>query len=79
VTSLFHVAIQVEDEIGRQLLLALDGSRDRDQLADIVWQVLESRGALPGSPEARAQTRQSLPEELDRNLEKLARLGLLVA
>lgn len=77
VTSLFHVVVKVEDEIGRQLLTWLDGSLDRKTLGDRLWHFLKSKGALPtGSNEA--SVRQKLESDLEQNLAKLARLGLLV-
>jgi SAM-dependent methyltransferase len=72
VCSLFHVAVQVEDEIGRQLLLLLDGTRDRETLVNELLLFLSSKGVRGPSQH------DNIREELEQNLTKLARLGLLV-
>lgn len=77
VTSLFHIAVKVEDEIGRQLLTWLDGTRDRTALTDKLWQLFQSQNALQNLGRNETETRQKLAAELERNLEKLARFGLL--
>lgn len=79
VTSLFHVAVQVEDDIGRQLLSLLDGTRDREALADALWQYLQAKDPSPTTESERSARRGTLESDLERNLVKLARLGLLVA
>ncbi|MBI1747687.1 MAG: methyltransferase regulatory domain-containing protein [Acidobacteria bacterium] len=80
-TNLRHTSVRVEDEIGRQLLRLLDGTRDhatllRDLSATLSSDDLRSlpvEEPLPHSP-SRAYIR---PEELEENLAKLARLALL--
>ncbi|PYJ79720.1 MAG: hypothetical protein DME22_25055 [Verrucomicrobia bacterium] len=78
VTSMFHIAVKVEDEIGRHLLSWLDGTLDRKALLERVWFLLESKKALvvPNGDETAA--RREIELSLENNLEKLARLGLLV-
>jgi hypothetical protein len=79
VASLLHMAVKVEDEIGRSLLSWLDGTLDRKMLLEKVWQLTNS-GKMPvaaGGNDAAA--RSDLEFKLEQNLEKLARLGLLVA
>jgi len=78
VTSLFHIAVKVEDEIGKHLLLWLDGTRDRDMLAQDLWNFLKSRDALV-LKDGEEAARRELTSKLEENLNKLARLGLLVA
>jgi hypothetical protein len=77
VTSQFHLAVKVEDEIGRCLLSCLDGTRDHAALAEEIWRALKSKGALvlPDGDESAA--RRTIEVELEKNLEKLARMGLL--
>jgi SAM-dependent methyltransferase len=65
VTSMWHQAINVDDEISRRLLPLLDGTRDRDAL-------LVAMGDLVGSGASGAAT-------LDEHLLRLARLALLIA
>jgi SAM-dependent methyltransferase len=79
VTSLFHMAVQVEDDIGRQLLSLLDGTRDRKALADALWQYIQSQDPSPGTDSERSPRRDTLESDLEKNLVKLSRLGLLVA
>jgi SAM-dependent methyltransferase len=67
VTALTHRTVRLADETGRRLLLALDGTRDRDALL--------AELARENAPDAPPPTR----ETLDRCLDTLARLGLLEA
>ena len=78
VSSLFHIAVRVDDEIGRNLLGWLDGSNNRIQLLDHLWAFLKSKNALAGD-QGEAALREKLKLELEQNLLKLARFGLLVA
>jgi len=79
VTSIFHVTVKVQDEIGRQLLTWLDGNHDRDALVDKMWQLLKSRNALSGDDRDEPAGRRKIAADLEKNLLKLARLGLLVS
>jgi hypothetical protein len=76
-TSLFHIAVKLEDEVARSLLTWLDGTRDRAALLEKLWRFLKSKDALvlPDGDEQAA--RSELEANLEKNLEKLARLGLL--
>lgn len=76
-TSQFHMVVKIEDEIGRRLLSCLDGTRDHQALTDEVWQLLKSKGALNSNGQDESSTRRSIELELEKNLEKLARMGLL--
>jgi hypothetical protein len=77
VTTLLHRAVKVEDEVGRALLQWLDGSQDRPALLEKVWLLLKSRNALviPEGNEGLART--EVGQALEKNLHKLASLGLL--
>jgi hypothetical protein len=68
VTSVFHTTVKVEDQIGRSLLSWLDGNADRSELSKKLRELLKSLASAP------------LPVEsmLEDNLQKIARLGLLV-
>lgn len=82
VTSLYHTSMSVEDALARQLVLLLDGSRDRAALLESLLPLARAESAAR-SPEAGAaedpgQSRILLAAELERNLTKLARMGLLV-
>jgi SAM-dependent methyltransferase len=78
VSSLFHVTVRVQDEIARSLLIWLDGTLERKALLEKLWAFLQTKKsqALPSDDEAAA--RRDLEANLDKNLEKLARLGLLL-
>lgn len=80
VTSPFHIAVQIEDEIGRLLLSSLDGTLDHDALLEKICILLKSTSALSLLMQDRDETaaRQKVEMDLQTNLEKLARLGLLV-
>ena len=79
VTTLLHFPVQVEDEVGRSLLQWLDGTRDRTELLEKLWTLLKSKDALRIPDGDAAAARRQLQLELEANLSKLARLGLLVA
>ena len=78
VTSLFHIAVKVEDEIGRSLLSWMDGTVDHGGLLERIEQLLVSRDALILVDGDASAVRRKLAGELEANLAKLTRLGLLV-
>ena len=78
-TTVFHIAVKIEDELGRSLLTWLDGTLDRKALLEKTWQLLKSKDALILPEGNETAARQELATKLERNLEKLAGLGLLVA
>jgi methyltransferase-like protein len=71
VTSCFHVGVQIEDEVTRQLLLLLDGTRDRAALLE------DLHGVLALDARNSAVDSLKLKENLEANLAKLASIGLL--
>lgn len=77
VTSQLHMAVKIEDEIGRCLLSSLDGTLTHDALVEKLWNFLKSKNALPPGDDESAQRRR-VESDLKKNLEKLARMGLLV-
>lgn len=77
VTSLFHIAVKVEDEIGRNLITWLDGTHHREALAAKLWQLLQSQNAGQNLGHSEAAARAKIAAELETNLKKLARFGLL--
>jgi methyltransferase-like protein/ubiquinone/menaquinone biosynthesis C-methylase UbiE len=79
VTSLFHLAVQVEDEIGKNLLFWLDGTLDRQMLREQLWRFLQEKNALAIVDGDITGARRKVEGELETNLQKLARMGLLVA
>lgn len=69
VTNLRHVSVRIEDELGRELVTLLDGTRDRSALAAELGRFLRARGD--------DRPRHDLREGLDRSLQGLAKLALL--
>ena len=68
-TNLRHATVRIEDDLGRRLVTLLDGTRDRAALATELRAALVERGApVPDDLEA----------GLERSLQGLARLALLV-
>jgi methyltransferase-like protein/protein-L-isoaspartate O-methyltransferase len=67
VTTLLHTHINIEDEQGRKFLQLLDGTRDRQALADTL-------GADP--PDT---SRETILRQIDGNLINFCRIGLLVS
>jgi hypothetical protein len=78
VTTQFHTAVKVEDEIGKCLLWSLDGTRDRKALLEKLWLLLKSNDALVLADGNEAAVRTKFGQEMENNLIKLARMGLLV-
>jgi methyltransferase-like protein/SAM-dependent methyltransferase len=79
VATAFHQTVKLEDEMGRQLVQLLDGNRDRAALTEALFQFLKSRNALTEPGREESETRQNLAAELEKNLARLGRLGILVA
>jgi SAM-dependent methyltransferase len=70
VTNLRHAGVRIEDELGRRLVILLDGTRDRAQLLDELRAfLLEAGGRVP----------EDLEGGLERSLQGLAGLALLRA
>ncbi|HZB05420.1 MAG TPA: class I SAM-dependent methyltransferase [Thermoleophilaceae bacterium] len=70
VTNLRHTTVRLEDDLGRRLVVLLDGTRDHAQLAHDLRSFLAEAGR--GVPEP-------LEAGLERSLEGIARLALLRA
>ena len=78
VTSLRHSTIQVENPLTRQLLLLLDGTRDRVALLDslVSWATANPPPDQPArSP---VELRKLLAEQIEPGLQSVAAMGLLV-
>jgi methyltransferase-like protein/ubiquinone/menaquinone biosynthesis C-methylase UbiE len=69
VTNLRHGSVRIEDDLGRELVTLLDGTRDRAALAAALGRFLRARS----EPLAEAELRAGL----DRSLQGLATLALL--
>jgi methyltransferase-like protein/2-polyprenyl-3-methyl-5-hydroxy-6-metoxy-1,4-benzoquinol methylase len=81
VTNLRHISVDVTDEIGRQLLRLLDGTRDLEMLTqDLTAAVISAKGLLDsdGLPvRDHVRARAMVTKDLELNLQKLAKLALL--
>jgi hypothetical protein len=70
VTNLRHASVRLEDDLGRRLVVLLDGTRDHVQLLhELRTFLLETRYEVP----------DPLEVGLERSLEGIARLALLRA
>ena len=70
VTNLRHASVRIEDNLGRRLVVLLDGTRDRAQLLhELRAFLIEDRRQIP----------HDLDSGLERSLQGLARLALLRA
>jgi hypothetical protein len=72
------VAVNIEDEIGRQLFAWLDGTNDRVTLLAKLWDFLQAQGTLNSAGQDEAALKRKLESDLDTNLVKLAQSGLLI-
>jgi methyltransferase-like protein len=83
VATLRHHTLRIEDEVGRHLVMLLDGTRDRVALLRDLGEVIESGAAtfmLEGKPVTDAQEAlRHLANGLDSYLTGLARSALLIA
>jgi methyltransferase-like protein/protein-L-isoaspartate O-methyltransferase len=81
VTSLLHFGVIMEDELSRQLLTLLDGTRDHAALREALTEVMAPHLPLT-KPDGTAVTERAslaawIAETLEENLQKSARLALL--
>lgn len=82
ITTLLHNNIKLEDDLGRQLLLLLDGKRNRTDLLHEMQLIMEAAHTETAGTEIRSEEEKSLhilPEDLEEKLSLLAKLGLLLA
>jgi methyltransferase-like protein/SAM-dependent methyltransferase len=81
VANLRHDQVEIEDEIGRELLRLLDGTRNRDSLLEDLVAAVMTRNMLlneVGQPlRDQEEVRLVLSRDLETNLQKLANLALL--
>ncbi len=75
---MFHIAVKVEDDIGKSLLTWLDGTLDRPALLEKLWAFLQAKQALTLAGSNESAARRELEANLEKYLGKLVRLGLLV-
>ena len=73
VTTLYGTSLSADDALLKELLLILDGTKDREAIGNELVERLELSG------ESHARFRQDLPDIVDKALGRLQRLGLLVA
>ena len=82
ITTLLHNNIKLEDDLGRQLLILLDGKRDRADLLRELQRIIEVDDTETTSAVRRSEKEKfldTMPQELEEKLTQLAKLGLLLA
>jgi methyltransferase-like protein/SAM-dependent methyltransferase len=83
VANLRHVQVEIGDQLGRELLRLLDGTRNRDSLLQDLSAAVRSGKVLlneDGQPlRDQDEVRRVLSRDLETNLQKLAKLALLVS
>ncbi|HVP62175.1 MAG TPA: class I SAM-dependent methyltransferase [Myxococcaceae bacterium] len=83
VTGLYHSTMSVEDEPTARLLAWADGSRTRAALREVLAESLSDPGEIRMAEEAPAasleEARSFLVRSFDRTVDRLVRMGLLVA
>ena len=77
VATLLHESLRLDDEIARQLLLLLDGTRDRSALLLELRRVIESNSKYTGTE--REAMLKGLAADLEKKLVELGKFGLLLA
>lgn len=75
-TSTYHVPVQADDEVASFLIPLLDGTRDRKMLVEEVINFLRFKNSNPSTDDVELQP-DKIHADLDRNLMKLGKLGLL--
>ncbi|MDD5037230.1 MAG: class I SAM-dependent methyltransferase [Methylococcaceae bacterium] len=78
VTTLRHEAIRVADKLSQKLLTLLDGTRDRDMLVQAMSDFIRMEMSENGGQRDLKPLLANLENELVKNLEKLARMGMLL-
>jgi len=83
ISTLRHEPLKIEDALSRQLVLLLDGTRDRAALLHDLDEAVKSGGMMISGSGLPAGEIQDAPKQLrdglDANLKNLARLAVLVA
>ena len=83
VTSLLGITVKFEDFLARQLLVILDGTKDRGALLREFRRLIESNiQTSSGTNETIAEQErflQTLPQQLEEKIAELGRLGFLLA
>jgi SAM-dependent methyltransferase len=78
VTTLRHESLRIDDPLGAALLSLLDGTRERQAIADALLLLIES-GRIPAPAGAERDVRAGIAQGLEASLQGLARSGLLEA
>jgi SAM-dependent methyltransferase len=81
VTNLWHRTVRCDDPLAMQLILLLDGTRDRAALIENLTTFCEAhaRTAEGNRRVSSEQLRAMITSSLEENLQKLARMAVLVA
>ena len=83
VSTMRHNTLKIEDNLGRHLVMLLDGTRDRAALVEDLGKLVRAGAVVvlfEGKPVRNIQAAmKSLADELEKNLNSLARSAILVA
>jgi len=79
VTNLRHKTVRLEDDVVRRLLLLLDGTRDRTAILSDLRQMIVSGEISIDLKSDNMQEDEIVSAGLERNLDELADLALLIA
>ncbi len=75
VTTLLNKYMQIDDRVSRRLLELLDGTHNRAELLAHISEYIKT----DDEQENKQEMLDDLPNWLDENLEKLARIGMFVS
>jgi hypothetical protein len=79
ITNLRHESVKVEDVVGRTLITLLDGTRDRAALRAAMVAALAEHQAKTTEDNIQNDWQSKVASQLEKNLQLLADMGLLVA
>lgn len=77
ISTLLCASVLIEDALGRKLVTLLDGTRDRERLIVDLTEFIDS-AEFDQPTEIKAAVRRELPEQLEKNLDGFAQIGLLL-
>jgi methyltransferase-like protein len=78
ISTLLSTSVFIQDKLGLELVKLLDGTRDHHQLSAAMTKFINSE-AFDQTREIKEQILKELPEQLEKNLQDFARMGLLVS
>jgi hypothetical protein len=77
VFNLRYESLDIDDPLGRRLITTADGTRDREQIREALIEFVRS-DEFEADSDTRERLAAEIPRDLDKQIEKLADLALLV-